>query len=204
MDKLPHEILIEKAKIDVSTLPKEIQDSIALLKSALIGAKARRDNTRIEQIKANSEIISRHIYDYYVDEEDQNVDDAGVSPVSAAADIIEAAEENKSSGTQVPVAGSKDATVKPVANVIATVKPVENPPAELKVDEPRNQNERALANLVAKGIVTNVSKTILRQHGFDTGFTGPLSFSGCRCGKYSLVPSGKNDQGDKIYNVVSH
>jgi hypothetical protein len=192
MEKLPHEILIEKAKIDVSTLPKEIQDSIALLKSALIGAKARRDNTRIEQIKANSEIISRHIYDYYVDEEDQNVDDAGSSPASAAADIIEAAEENKSAGTQVPVAGSKDAKVK------------ETTPANIKVDEPRNQNERALANLVAKGIVTNVSKTILRQHGFDTGFTGPLSFSGCRCGKYSLVPSGKNDQGDKIYNIVIH
>jgi hypothetical protein len=201
MEKLPHEILIEKAKIDVSTLPSEIQNAIALLKSTLIGAKARRDNTRIDQIKANSEIISRHIYDYYVDEDDQNVDDAGSSPASAAADIIEAVEENKSAGTEVSVDGSQDATIEPVETKWT---PANNPPAELKVDEPRNQNERALANLVSKGLVTNVSKTILRQHGFDTGFTGPLSFSGCRCGKYSLVPSGKNDQGDKIYNIVSH
>jgi hypothetical protein len=194
MDKLPHQILIEKAKIDVSALPSEIKESISFVEGAFKGAKLRKEDARMAQIRSNSEIISRHIYDYYVDEEDQNVDDAGTSPVSAAADIIEASEENQNTSPKVQVDGDQDATVKPSAD--------DN--ANIAVDAPRNPNERALANLVSKGLVTNVSKTILRQHGFDTGLMGPLSFSGCRVGKYSLVPAGKNDQNDKVYNIVIH
>jgi hypothetical protein len=202
LDQFPHNQLIARTKKNVSDFDNNLKVVITSFNKKHNGYKLKATPAQEEELMALSHIITQNIYDYYVDEEDQNVDikpGEEITPTEIkeiASDIKDADKEEKPAPVTPPV------QVAPVDPAPADPKPLDPPapaapeqkPAPTGEPEPTNKNEKALYLLLKEGVSSGITKAMLKAKGFNTDIA---SIRGCKVGGYRLF----KEFSDTTYNL---
>ncbi len=204
---LPHVALIAKAEIKKRDFNNDLNNMIASFdrrfsewckfnskKYELNDEKAMK---AYETFLSESTIIAQHIYDYFVEEEDQI---AQPSVVQAAAQIQDAIADPAPATDPPPVSPvtpSDPVNATPASPPIPPATPSDPPPAANADPEPDETNERALHKLYKEGKLTEISRETLKSAGFNTSWWGDLQSTGQRCGKYRLY----KEKSERLYSL---
>lgn len=174
--QFPHIILINKSGIKLRELSQDVKNSMETFQRRLVGWKMKRSQDSLKFLISDSEILAQHIYDYFVESEDQEAETGNIEEM--AQEIIEAKEE-------------ENAIVEPViAPVIEPIVPASQPEEiALPKQQPLSRNEQALESLLAQGITDDITVKMLRDAGLDTSMFGNLGSRGGKWGKYVLSKS---------------
>lgn len=198
-DNLPHVVLINKADIKKKHFSEDLNNALAAFErrfTSFKGLQLKKYEAGEEGAKrayqslvSESTILAQHIYDYFVEDDEQKND----ASIQVMADQIKdnlAEGANAGDGSQVQGDGQDK-------------KPDETPPSDAgkqgeglsdKQSKPAadaeesfsSNDEKVLAKLFKEGKVTGISRKMLSDAGFDTGFWSDLKSTGQRCGKYRL------------------
>lgn len=207
-----HSQIITKCKINVSELSDDLRVMITDFNRRYNGFKLKPKEDNLKILTATSNLIGQNIYDYYVSEEDQTVDiNPNVEPSKqdikdVVADIKE--EMNKPDGVeQNPPAAPVDPAGKPTSGpdpaAGGETKPNEPVPSQEppKPQEPEyvpaNANDKALHDLFTKGVTENITMAMLKEAGFNTSSSGPLSIRGCKTKGYHIY----KEFSDKVFKL---
>lgn len=209
IEKFPHVQLIEKAKINTAELDNNLRVSLADFNKRYTGYKLKGSEDALNNLMAFSNLLFQNIYDYYVDPTDQNValnPTKEITPTEikeAATEIKEEIKEEKQDS--VPVSTSDPApaaTLNPVATTSSTAVLNPTPTIEPVKEEniPTNKNEKALYDLHKSGTVEGITIQMLKDAGFNTGFSGPLGVTGTSwIGNFKLQKS----LSDRAYKLLA-
>ncbi len=208
--EFPHEILINNAKVKIKALGPGIQAMIDDFRKKHKAWNINKDAKQLEVLKDQSSVISQHMYDYYVEDDDQAenpslseiIEDVkeeiqGTPAEATPAEVREQVAEViaiQSAPNPLPVEAAPAA--EPVqAPVAASPAPAPNPepvPAvtaevkEVPADSPvKDKNEKVLEKLFAAGTI-KLSRKELGDAGFNTGSFGPLGSRGAFFKYYDL------------------
>ena len=202
-ETLPHIALIAKADIKKKEFSVGLNSTINVFEGRFNAwhksFRKRYDEgnqdaiDRYDSFVAESEILAQHIYDYFVEDEEQD-DSASID--DKANQIKDAIDDNDDDGKPII-----EPVIEPIAESIVTppiVEPVIEPiePA-VEPEKASSKSEQILSDLFKEGIVSGITKEILRAKGFDTSFWGDLSSTGQKCGKYRL----SKKVNDELYNL---
>lgn len=204
---LPHITLIATAEIK----KKEFDDKLTNVISSFDKrfetwfkmSEKTYERGEVKAVKAyetfidESTIIAQHIYDYFV-EDDEQIDDATVNQM--ADQIKEVINEPPPNTDPAPNNEPPKEPVEPVApkepiqnvdpppvdTTVSPTPPVTDPPPVEEKEEFSSKNEEVLARLYKQGKLTEISKKLLKEEGFDTSWWGNLESTGQKCGKYAL------------------
>ncbi len=219
---LPHIALIAKSEIK----KKDFDTNLQNLLDAFERRFAQWKNQKLKRYEAGdpiavksydvmvseSTIIAQHIYDYFVEEEDQ-IDNSGTdkldaSTVNKMADQIKDNKDTPPENNTPPPPPIPDPETiivdTPPAKVpevkLDDVKDPEPPKVDTKVaddPEPEDSDEKVLHKFFKEGKLSGISKAMLHKEGFDTGFFGNLTSKGQTCGKYRLY----KESNEEFYNL---
>ena len=212
-ETLPHIALIAKADIKKKEFSVGLNSTINVFEGRFNAwhksfRKRYEDGNqdaidRYDSFVAESEILAQHIYDYFVEDEEQ--DDS--SSIDNKADQIKDAIDDDDDGKPViePIIPAVEPIVTPpivtppiVEPVIEPIEPIIEPTKPVvEPEKASSKSEQILSDLFKEGIVSGITKEILRAKGFDTSFWGDLSSTGQKCGKYRL----SKKVNDELYNL---
>jgi hypothetical protein len=200
MDKYPHESLLEKSGLKITDLSNDLQ---TVIRDFADRKRVAKKPETVAKLTASSVIIAQNIVDYYLGEDSQveiPADPTAIDISSAATEIKEEIALEKQNPE--PPASTPDPAPTPTSDPTPEPKPAVEPKQEPAPEEqepeppkpdptpaytPKSSNEKALHDLYSKGITNNINRDMLKGHGFDTGFFGPLTTYGCTVGKYKLI-----------------
>jgi outer membrane biosynthesis protein TonB len=210
-ETFPHLVLIAKAEIKKKDFSEDLREHIASFErrfNTWKGQQQKRyeagDPLAVKSHKAlvsESTILAQHIYDYFVEEDDQT----NSTNINVVADQIKDAIQNP----EPEPAKTPEPTTTPTPKVEPVAEPVSEPKTEptpepkatesTPASEPESDSddEKALDKLFKAGTLTGISKDMLRREGFDVGFWSDLTSTGCKCGKYQLFKASK----EEFYNL---
>ena len=212
-ETLPHIALIAKADIKKKEFSVGLNSTINVFEGRFNAwhksfRKRYEDGNqdaidRYDSFVAESEILAQHIYDYFVEEDEQD-DSASID--NKADQIKDAIDDDDGKPVIEPVIPAVEPIVTPPIVEPPIVEPVIEPIIEpiiepvIPIVEPEkasSKSEQILSDLFKEGIVSGITKEILRAKGFDTSFWGDLSSTGQKCGKYRL----SKKVNDELYNL---
>jgi hypothetical protein len=176
-DQFLHNQVITGAKLNVSDFDTNLKTVITDFNKRLNAFNMKPTDAGLLSLQAQSRLIAQHIYDYYVDKDDQTADfmNTATTKVEIKEAIKEIKEESKDPKPEPKPTDPNPAPIEPPA-----------PPAPPAEEEPKNKNEKALHSLFSKGVKEGITKAMLKAEGFDTELA---SIRGCRVGKYNLHKS---------------
>lgn len=182
--QFPHIQLLNNKEIKFKELPDSIKTSIAGFQKRHTGWKMQKSPKALEILKVDSTILAQHIYDYFVEEEDQN---------AKTGDTTQMIKDIKDGGTPnnpVPNNGN---------NLPDNSKASQGKePTERKI----SKDEQALKTLHESGKIAEIKKEDLIAANFECGFFSALSSSGTSwIGIYKLVRE-KNTLSYATYSLI--
>ncbi len=219
---LPHIALIAKSDIKKKDFDSKLHNVISSFDRRFdawirIGAKKYEEEDAAavkayETFVDESHIIAQHIYDYFVDDEDQldeptvnqmadqikdSIDEPVSDPVPVDKKEPVTTVDPVTNPEPVKTATDNDPTpqTKPADNIAPEtapeIKPAPTPnPAPAASTDPEeqfsSQEEKVLAAFFKQGKIAGISKADLKEAGFDTSWWGNLQSTGQKCGKYRL------------------
>jgi hypothetical protein len=211
-ETLPHIALIARADIKTKEFSAGLNSTINVFERRFNSwhksFRKRYDEGNQDAINgydsffAESEILAQHIYDHFVEDDEQDdsasIDDKADQIKDAIIDDVIPVTEP----VIEPVIPINEPIIEPVIPVTEPVIPVVEPIIEpvIPIVEPEkasSKSEQILSDLFKEGIVSGITKEILRAKGFDTSFWGDLSSTGQKCGKYRL----SKKVNDELYNL---
>ncbi len=187
IDSFPHNQVIAKSKINVNDLDDDIKVMMADFNKRYSGYKLKWSEANSKVLMATSNVLCQKIVDYYVEDEDQNVD---INPASdlTPKDIKDIVKDIKDANDPAPAPAAdpkpKAGDPAPGANPAPNPAPAANPdpivpPAD---EEPKNKNEKILHDLFKAG-TTSVTRNELSLLGLNMEL---VSIRGGKVGKYEL------------------
>lgn len=213
-----HIILIAKADIKKKDFDTNLNNAIASfdrrwnswkgIQSKKYEAGDHNAKKALDVLNSESEILAQHIYDYFVEEEEQ-VDDPSVAKMASQIkevidEPVKEPEPTKEKDEPEPIKPepTKSEPVatpepeplpeppkEPVIEPAPVAEPEPAPPAEPPTPEepyPSDSDEKALHQLFKEGKVTELSRKALGAAGLDVSFWSDLTSTGMKCGKYRL------------------
>lgn len=207
----PHNIIIEDSKISVSDLSDDIRIAIQdfIKRHRGYSLKEGQDSGRV--LMAYSNLIAQRIYDYYVDDKDQSVEiEGGEAPSKKEIkEIVKDIKESEQEEEEVEAPKPAETPIVESTVIVTTAESIIGPapaaadpaptpePEPAPVVIPTSRNEKALFDLFSANISENITTDMLKEKGFNTGTTGPLSIRGCKVGDYRL----SKDFSEKVYKL---
>jgi hypothetical protein len=161
LNKFPHIVLINNADVKRKDLSGGILHFIADFEKSYKGYMLKPTELGLQKLKEKSDVIAQHIYDYFV-EDDEQIDDPSVAQMV----------------NQVKDAVNDEPAPNPAPN-----------PAPAPIDDftPENKDESILHELF-KSNITTVTKDFLKEKGFNTSMWGRLNSKGAIYKTYFIVP----------------
>lgn len=192
-DQFPHNKVLSGTKVKLNDLDDNLKKVITLFNQKHNGYKLNPSEKSEGELMALSTIVTQHIYDYYIDEEDQEVEIKG--PVATPAEVKAIVEEIKEEEKK-PDAPVVEPTPEPIPDSTPTPEPATPTPQPVQVPdiEPANRNEKALYLLFKEGVTSGITRSMLKEKGFDTDLA---SIRGCKIGSYKLY----KEFSDTTYNL---
>jgi hypothetical protein len=195
----PHIQLLKESGKKFLDLSADIKTLLTDFESKFKNWNIKKSPAGLEVLQAQSRILSQNIYDYFVDEEDQSIENAPATTeeLLIAANEIKAAEDHKED-VVIPVVIAASATpilnslglpaVEPVITStlvplepVLPIEPVESKPS------PYNTGPDKAINILFEQGKEIVTKEELKAAGFNTSFSGPLSYRGCETHFFKLI-----------------
>ena len=172
LDQFPHVVLLKQSEIKFKELDEVVKLNIESFEKSFKTWQTKKDPGMLSQLKARSQMIAQHIWNYFVEEEEQTAQEGDIA---AMAEDIKNANENTATGNNSTI---------PAKNPGAPGSQTGAPEANAK---PLSKDEQALKNLFEKGIVTSITLDMLNKEGFNIGMSSKLGRRGCVVGNYELV-----------------
>jgi|GEM_PF-6707035 len=202
-EDFPHIILIAKADIKKRDFDTNLNNAIASFErrwASWKGIQLKKyeagdynSKKALEVLTSESEILAQHIYNYFV-EDDEQVEDASVSKMAdQIKDVIDEPVANS-------VKDSKLNTTPTVDDLVPEPTHSDNEPITTPIaddSEPDDSDEKVLHKLFKEGKVKDLSKRALGDAGLDISFWSDLTSTGMKCGKYRLHKKAK----EEFYNL---
>lgn len=175
-NQFPHLVLINQSGLKLRELSVDVKNAMGAWERSYKGWGMKKSPQGLEVLISQSKVISQHIYDYFVEEDDQTAKPGDVTQM--AEDIKDTKDDEGANG---PAAGSEP--------VLVDEKVVKTPTKEVKTEKKLSSDETALKTLFEQGKVENISIADLKTVNFGLGIFGQLTRNGCRVGEYELIRS---------------
>lgn len=182
--QFPHIQLLNKTGIKIKELSEDVKVSVAAFEKSYKGFVMNKSQKTLTNLQSQSKIIAQHIYDYFVEDDEQNAKPGDTNQMIK--DIKDGGTPNNpipNNGNNLPD-NSKASQGKE--------------PTERKI----SKDEQALKTLHDSGKVAEIKKEDLIAANFECGFFSALSSSGTSwIGIYKLVRE-KNTLSYATYSLV--